>query len=118
MKESQTPDELPIIDFNALTQLVGNNPELAKEMLKAFMEELPKAQEQISQAFQSKDWDVLQHHMHRLHGALAYSGALRLKETVVDFEKALISKTNHYDELYQRLNNYIKLTMQAYEEIH
>ncbi len=103
-----------VIELEALAQAMGGNIALAKEMLDMLMKELPKFKQDITAAFEQHDWDMLKHHVHKLHGGVCYCGATRLKDMTRHFEKQLIDKTGHYDDAYQMLLNEIDKTLKAY----
>jgi two-component system sensor histidine kinase BarA len=108
--------ELPIIDLDSITQSMGGNIQLAKEMLDMLMKELPKFRQEITDAFVKQDWAALKHHVHKLHGGLCYSGAVRLKDATRDFEKQLIQKAGPFDEYYQTLIDEINKTLDEYNK--
>lgn len=93
--------ELPIFDMVYMTSLMDNNVDLAQESLDIFVETLPQIRKQLAEAYQQQDWAKLKHLVHKLHGDLCYSGALRLKAAVHKLEHALIEETNQYESLYE-----------------
>ncbi|MGA2655624.1 MAG: ATP-binding protein, partial [Gammaproteobacteria bacterium] len=93
----------PVIDLAAVAEVLGGNMDLAQEMLDMLMQELPKFKQDIRIAFQNQDLEALQHHVHKLHGGLCYSGTLYLRDVTRLFENQLIEKTGHYEEAYHLL---------------
>ncbi len=110
-------NELPIIDLAFLVDLVGGNTELAQEMMAIFINDLPNAQQHITDAYVRKDWQHLRHHLHRLHGSLCYTGAMRLKAVASQFEKQVIAGTGDYREPYAALIHNMELTVAEYRKM-
>jgi len=76
-------------DRNLSLKLVDGKSDLARDMLKMLLNELPSAKDSINQAFSNKDIGNLKHHVHKLHGATCYIGVPYLKQCSHDFEQAL-----------------------------
>lgn len=109
-------DELPVFDFNYVMKLMGNNEPVAKELLQAFIKELPEFRKNIIDTYQNQDFDKLKHYVHKLHGGLCYSGMLRLKDTANNFEKQLNNQTGNYDEIYKELILGMDTAIQEYNK--
>ncbi len=107
----------PVMDLKSITQAMGGDNALAKEVLSMFMAELPSFQKQIEEAFTKKDLVALKHHIHKLHGALCYSGLPHLKAVVSTFEKQLINQMGNYDESYQNLIQEIEISKSEYNKL-
>lgn len=110
----QDVNHLPVLDLEVNTKIAGGNELLAKEMLKMLIEQLPEFQEKITDAYHQQDWDALKHHVHKLHGGLCYSGAVRLKTITQNFEMALNKNTCDYSVFYDRLIQGIHDTKNQY----
>lgn len=78
--------ELPVIDWEISKKLAGNNLDHAKEYLSLLINELNK---EIPLILNYQDKNELQARLHKLRGALSYSGLEKLKKTVVLLEHAL-----------------------------
>jgi len=70
-------------------KLADGKSELARDMLKMLLNELPSSKLSINQAFAANDMNNLKHHVHKLHGATCYIGVPKLKQCSHDFEQAL-----------------------------
>jgi len=87
---------LPIIDWEQAIR-VANNKDLAQEILFMLIKQLPKDVAMINEAYQEKNFSDLLRLVHKLHGALCYTGALRLKTIISHLETDL--KKNIMDSL-------------------
>ena len=81
-------DEL-IIDQALALRLAGNKPDLAREMMMILAESLPTDIAAIKEAYDAANYVELQKRVHKLHGAVCYCGAPRLKRAIANFETAL-----------------------------
>lgn len=86
--------ENPIIDWKLSVQLAGNNSDYAKEFLTFLAKELSQQLGIIQDHFQKNQIDELKKELHKLLGALSYSGATRLKFATIDFNEALKNNTH------------------------
>lgn len=84
--------DLPIIDWELSKKLAGNNLEQAKEFLELIVKELKKELPEIKKNVQ--DQTALKNRLHKLHGALSYTGLSRLKAATKALEDAL--KVSHH----------------------
>jgi two-component system sensor histidine kinase BarA len=104
----QTMNKL-VIDWDLGTKLAGNKPELAKEILNLLIKNLPTELEQIKQAKEKMNYHLLLKHVHKLHGAVSYCGAPRLKNALLNYENALKSgDTKTLESYYADLEYEIK----------
>lgn len=87
---------LPIIDWEQAIR-VANNKDLAQEILSMLIKQLPKDLANIKQAHEENNFSDLLRLVHKLHGALCYTGALRLKMIISHLETDL--KRNIMDNL-------------------
>lgn len=85
----------PAIDWNLCVKLANNKVAVAEEILMLVIQQLPRDLEAIKEAQAKPDYPELLRRVHKLHGALCYSGMPRLKEAVACLETAL--KQNHFD---------------------
>ena len=89
--------DYPIIDWELGTKLAGNNADVAEEMLGLLIKSLPSDLAQIKNAYDAQDNNKLAYYVHRLHGALCYCGAPRLKAATHQLDSAL--RQNQIDNL-------------------
>jgi len=99
---------LKIIDQELGRQLVGNNINLANELLTDFIGELPNLLTQINTAHKQEDHIALQDSVHKLHGACCYCGVPRLKEVAAYLETALKTDEANINQLVQTINREIE----------
>jgi len=77
------------IDWSVALSLAGNNREFAEKMLGLLIKDLSEEIESIKKAYVNHDQTELSTRLHKLHGALCYCGAVKLKIAVAAFEKAI-----------------------------
>jgi len=82
-------DNLPIIDWELATKLAGNKNDLAQELFTLLLANIESELPPINTAYQSKDYAELLARVHKLHGAVCYSGAVRLKKVLSQLETQL-----------------------------
>lgn len=116
-KTLQEISKLPLLDLKVSMEMMGGNQALAKEMLDLFMEQLPEFQSNITEALNKKDWSMLKHYVHKLHGGICYAGATRLKAITYDFEVSLNKNTGNYADFYEQLIHTISDTEDEYKKI-
>ena len=88
-----------IIDWNRCLELANHKPELAQEILSLAMTQFPKDIDLIRKAYFEKDFSELLKLVHKLHGALCYTGLPRLKNVTSHLEKLLKKKNFTQDEV-------------------
>ncbi len=84
--------QLPIIDWEDSVRLAGHKKELARDMLNLLARDLPRELTAILTLHQDKKFPELLKTVHKLHGAVCYTGTPRLKTLLSTLETAL--KTN------------------------
>jgi len=94
-------------------KLADGKSELARDMLKMLLKELPSSKNSINQAFAAQDINNLKHHVHKLHGATCYIGVPKLKQCSHDFEQAL--KNGEEESWPQRLSE-LNAAIEAFQE--
>lgn len=108
-------DHVPLIDLKGMAARLGISEAMAKEFMDAFMyEHLNQSAQDISQAFEAKDWDALKMHVHRLQGALCYAGAPRLTVAVKKFNTCIKKNPEDSQDAFQALWKEINATTDAY----
>ena len=93
---------LPIIEQKHLAQITNQDIHFADDILDLLIKELPKDLSTIKQHFQHQNYTEMRRQVHRLHGALCYSGTPRLKMLVAHLESEL--KNNIMESLPSLLN--------------
>lgn len=81
-----------VIDWELAIKLAGNSREFAEEMFLLLTKELPAELIKIKKEYELYDFKALKIRLHKLHGALCYCGAPRLKTAVAIAEYAINHK--------------------------
>lgn len=84
---------LPIIDWEVALKLAGNQKELAEEILSLLIKNLDKDISSIQMDYKDNNYQDLLGKVHKLHGALCYSGLARLKTLIAQLERDLKNNT-------------------------
>lgn len=93
-----------VIDWDLALKLAGNKRELAEDLLNMLTMTLKKDVQKILFAYNNKNFDELQQRIHKLHGAVSYCGAPRLKKIISLIEIAL--KQNNVDSFSTLLHQF------------
>lgn len=88
-------EALPTLDWEESVRLAGHKKELAKDLLTMLMKELRTELATIKSLEQSQDHPEMLKIVHKLHGAVCYTGTPRLKLVLSALETQL--KTNIMD---------------------
>ncbi len=79
----------PVLDWDQALSQAGGREQLAREMLTMLLASLPQARTAIESALADGRDDDLLAQIHKLNGALAYTGAKAMKKLGLDIETAL-----------------------------
>ena len=93
----------PAIDWQQCLSVTGNNNDIALEILRGFMAELPTQIKAIQDHFESGDYSALQKTVHQIHGAACYCGMPALQKQLHEFESSL--KQNQQAQYAEQLHN-------------
>ena len=103
---------LPVIDWEIAVKQAGNDPEFAKDLLSMLTRNLPDDLSSINQSFEARNYVELRKLLHKLHGALCYCGAPRLKMLVSRLEMDIKNNTlDNISELMVSLNQEVALLL-------
>ena len=105
-------NHLPVIDWKLGMKLAGNKKEVAEELLDLFIKKLPIDLCTIKALHETINYSGLQKEIHKLHGALCYCGAPRLKKLISHLETEL--KNNimvDLPSLLDQLDNEVNLLL-------
>jgi two-component system sensor histidine kinase BarA len=83
------------IDWDTAMSLADNHRDFAEKMLALLIKDLPKEIKEIKKAYNDNNFIELLQRSHKLHGALCYCGAVKLKNAAAVLEKALHNKVEH-----------------------
>ena len=86
--ETNSVGALAIHDMQEALRITGGREELADEMFRKFMDDLPQQVALLEQHQANSDWDSLGEVAHRLHGACAVCGVPALKAAVYNLERS------------------------------
>lgn len=78
-----------IVDWEQGIALASGKREVAEELLKLLIKNLPTELADIMQAYKEQDYKKLQQRLHKLHGALCYCGVPRLRSVTHALQQAL-----------------------------
>ena len=95
-------ENLPIFDSQLGIKLAGNKKDLAEDLFKMLVNNLPTEIAAIKSSHSAQQYLTLHQKLHQLHGALCYSAAPRLKKIVSHLESEI--KQNHIENLPSLLN--------------
>ena|SRR5579872_1251828 len=106
-------NQLPIIDWDLSLKLAGNKKDLADDILSMIVDELPTEMSAIKKFIAEKKYQDLLKYVHKMHGALSYSGLARIKNLVAQMESDLkTNQTTTLPSLSQQLEIEIKNLLQ------
>lgn len=86
------PEANTSVDIGLCLKLANNKPQLARDMMKMMIDNLPSEKEQINQAVAEGDDAMLGELVHRLYGSSCYCGVPRLKSISGFLDKLLQAK--------------------------
>lgn len=89
-------DQRPVIDWEEGIRLAGHKKELARDILNMMVRDLPREIALIHMQYKSKNYQEMARTVHKLHGAVCYTGTPRLKTALAALETRL--KTNIMDD--------------------
>lgn len=110
--------EMPVIDWEQSSRLAGQNDSLAKEILGLLIKDLPSELTALHELGQVKNYHELQRRVHKLHGAVCYTGTPRLKMLLAQLETHL--KNHIMDDLsflLNQLDTEIHLLLEHYSRL-
>lgn len=94
--------QMPIIDWEEGIRLAGHKKELARDILNMLSHELSDSIGLMHQLHEDKKYQELTKTVHKLHGAVCYTGTPRLKTILSTLETSL--KSNIMDNSTSLLN--------------
>ena len=80
---------VPTVDWQLALKRTNHDANTAQEMMSEFIKQLPELCEDIRQQADSRDFENLESHVHRLHGVCCYTGVPKLQSLCNDIESAL-----------------------------
>lgn len=94
-KEDISDQSIPIFDSDHLSSLLMNDPALITQVVKTFLADVPGNVERMYAAFDCNEWQQVGQYAHKLKGASANVGGMRLNKLAYELEMA--SKSDQLD---------------------
>lgn len=107
-----------ILDADALKNTVDNNPDLVKELIRLYLENLPKLMARIQEGIIRKDNRLIEESAHALKGMSFNISAQKTADTALSLEK--IGRNNESEkagEVYALLEKDVEELRQALEHL-
>ena len=76
---SSAAEVTKIIDWDLAIKIANGQRNIAEDILRMLIAELPGVRVEISSSYEKGDWAELKRCVHKLHGGTSYSGVPRLK---------------------------------------
>lgn len=103
------------IDWALCLKLANNKPEIAKDLLAMFIEELPSRREAIQNDLAKNDYVNLHEHVHLVHSGSCYCGVPQLKAIANELENCFKKKIHDpIPQLIAELDQEIGRILQSY----
>lgn len=122
---NSSPNAPALLDKNQALEQAGGNRELASELFKMLLEELPVLQSQLAQAIDRGERDAMWNPAHKLYGSTAYCGVPALREAARAMEECIKQQqTERLQDCFAHLSREIirlqeqgpQLAMRLWEE--
>jgi len=112
-KSGYTQHALENIDSDKALKFAGGNKQLADELYKMFIEDLPNMKEKLTLAFNDNDMTQVEEETHKIHGAASCCAVFQIKDAAQLLEKATIrNKTDeiplHYESLMIKIDKILE----------
>lgn len=111
-------DSLPILDWQQSLKLAANNQALATDILTMLIQNIHEELPIIKQLTEQSDYSELTKRIHKLHGAVCYTGTPRLKRVLAQLETDL--KTNimvGLPSLFNQFETEVTLLLEHYSRL-
>ena len=86
--EQEITNSVPIFDYQGLLERVGDDKELAKLVLDAFIDDIPKQIKILKENFINQDLETAVRQAHTIKGAAANVGAEQLRAIAAQMEES------------------------------
>lgn len=109
---------LPVVDWDLATKLAGNKLEYAEEIMSFLMKNIQTDVKDIKNSFKSKKSDQFLYKIHKLHGAVCYTGLPRLKTILSQLETDLKNNIMESSPSYlAQLDSEVSLLLERYSHL-
>lgn len=109
-----------IIDTELGLSLANNKADLAENLLKMLVDELPATKMSMLAMYNQKDYEALRKEVHKLHGGCCYCGVPRLKTAAAALDNTLKSGNTEeavLDPLVKTLAFEIEQVLACYSQL-
>jgi CheY-like chemotaxis protein len=113
---SNTTDK--VFNFNALAAACGNNPAIAKNIMKLFLSQSPENMKQLKAFLEAADWPNYKNLCHKMKATYALLGFPDIKKYLEEMENDCsenninVAKFESYVSLLQETNSTIKTALE------
>jgi len=107
-------NDLAVINWELAIKLAGNKKELAEEILALLIKDLPENISTFKRLNSEQNYSELLKQVHKLHGALCYTGLERIKLVIAKLETDI--KNNimvNSSSLLKQLDTEVKLLFES-----
>lgn len=108
---------MDVCNLNYLKSISPNNPKFMTEMIHLFLKNVPVAMESMKTSVPSRNWEMLQHHSHKLRSHIDCMGiSKKYSEMAKEIEECSKQQKNidGINEMVSQLNAVFE---QAYDEL-
>lgn len=91
-----------LYDLGMIEKLCRGNQDQVKQMIRAFIDQVPKAVEDIKAAYRKNDFDQVKKEAHRIKPVLSVYSVIKIEEDILQIESTAGLLAN--SELEQKLN--------------
>lgn len=114
LTEDELPDHLPGIDIESGLKRIGGNKKLFKKILKEFLRTYENVVDEIRDAYQAKDTELLARTVHTLKGVAGNFSAPELQEASLQLETAIKQgKEEEFDDRLKTLESALHKVLDA-----
>ncbi len=120
-KVTVSPD---IIHFDSILAITANDHAKAKELLAMVIDSFSPEQQQMQDAYDQEDWQLLRKVVHKMHGAVGFYGLNKLKQDCRALDQELLTNTSNRSTtinkaeitpLYEQMIQSIEATQAAWQ---
>lgn len=106
----------PVTDLSYLREIAMGDEVIVIEAAETFLNDAPKALQDIQEYYQNKNWSALAKEAHKIKPNFSYMGMERARELIADIEKQAKSQKLS-DDLDQKIQELHTLCSRAFDEL-
>lgn len=117
-KKIDTKDNDNIVDLSYIHELAGGNLNYVLQMVDISLEQLPTYLEELNDAFEEKNWELLSEHAHKMKSVVIYFGGGKIHDILQDIELAKFTQ-EYISELpksMELINAFCKVALEKLHE--